>query len=198
LLAVLQRSQQAGFLGPGPVAAHVAHAAAFVAAVHRPAAFLDLGSGGGAPGLVLALEWPDAVGVLLDAQARRVRFLEDALVTLGVADRVRAVHGRAEEVARDQVHRGRYDVVSARSFGPPAVTAECGRGFLAGGGVLVVAEPPGAEDRWPAAGLHVLDLIDDGRVTGGGATVRRLRAIGQTPPPAVPRRPAAIQRRPRF
>jgi 16S rRNA (guanine527-N7)-methyltransferase len=198
LLAVLARSQDAGFLGPGPVEAHVEHAAAFVGAVDAPSSYLDLGSGGGVPGLVLALAWPAATGVLLDAQARRVRFLESAIADLDLTSRLRAVHGRAEDLARDRRHRAAYDVVTARSFGPPAITAECGRGFLVAGGLLLVAEPPDDPERWPAAGLRSLDLEDSGAVTAGGATVRRLRAVSQTPPAQVPRRAAAVRRRPAF
>jgi 16S rRNA (guanine527-N7)-methyltransferase len=198
LLAVLRRSQDAGFLGPGPVETHVEHAAAFVAAVGPPSTYLDLGSGGGVPGLVLALAWPGATGVLLDAQARRVRFLVEALADLGIAERVRAVHGRAEELARDPGHRGSYDVVTARSFGPPGATAECGRGFLHPGGALLVAEPPGAPERWPAAGVSILDLADEGIVQDGGGSVRVLRAGRGAPPDSIPRRAAAIRRRPAF
>jgi 16S rRNA (guanine527-N7)-methyltransferase len=196
LVEALRRSQDQGFLGPGPVEAHLDHAAAFVAATPPPAAFLDLGSGGGVPGLVLALTWSDAVGVLVDAQARRVRFLAEALDALGVGGRVAAVHGRAEDLARDPAHRGRYDVVTARSFGPPARTAECGAGFLRAGGCLVVAEPPGAPaERWPSSGLAGLGLGDDGVVTAAGGSVRRLVST-DGPLPPVPRRTPAMRRRP--
>ena len=100
LLAVLRRSQAAGYLGPGPVEEHVEHAA-LVAAVERPSSYLDLGSGGGVPGLVLATARSEATGILIDAQARRVRFLVEALAELDVDDRVRALHARAEDAARD-------------------------------------------------------------------------------------------------
>jgi 16S rRNA (guanine527-N7)-methyltransferase len=53
--------------------------------------------------------------------------------------------------------------VVVRSFGPPAVTAECGAPFLRVGGLLVVSEPPAEEgkaleERWPADGLAPLGL----------------------------------------
>ena len=76
---VLEESRRLGLLGPGSVEAQIEHARSFAAAVPEiPARFLDLGSGGGLPGLVLARAWPDAVGLLLDAGARRVAFLESA------------------------------------------------------------------------------------------------------------------------
>ncbi len=197
--AVLHRSRELGFLGPGPVERHREQAAAFVAACDEdPAVVLDLGSGGGVPGLVLAEAWPAARVVLLDAQVRRTAFLLDAVEALGWGDRVEVAVGRAEELARTPAHRGRYDLVTARSFGPPAVTAECGAPFLRVGGRLVVAEPPaGAPDRWPPAGLAVLGLVDDGVIATGGGTVRRLRAAA----PVIdryPRRTGIPAKRPLF
>ena len=131
LAGVLARSQQLGFLGPGEVRAHVRHAEAFVAAATvEPEAFIDLGSGGGVPGLVLAQRWAGARGWLLDGQLRRVRFLEEAVGELGLSDRIEVRHGRAEDLAHEPSLRGESTVVTARSFGPPGVTAECAAGFL--------------------------------------------------------------------
>ncbi len=198
LVEILRRSQAAGFLGPGPVEQHIEQAEAFVAAVPPPASFLDLGSGGGAPGLVLADRWPDTAAVLLDAQLRRVRFLVEAVEVLGFDRRVTVIHGRAEDLAHDSAHRGRYPVVTARSFGAPAETAECGAGFVATDGVLLVAEPPGAPDeRWPVDGLATVGLLDDGVVHGPLSSVRRLLGDGSTPT-SVPRRAAPRRRSPRF
>lgn len=197
LLEVLGQARDLGFLGPGPVAGHVEQAAAFEAATAPPGRLLDLGSGGGVPGLVLAVHWAATEVTLLDAQLRRVRHLLEAVEALGIDDRVLVLHGRAEELARDESHRGTYDVVSARSFAPPGITAECGAGFLVDGGRLLVTEPPGAPDRWPADGLAALGLVDDGLVSGPVSSVRMLRAVG-APLPSVPRRVAAMQRSPRF
>lgn len=198
LLRVLEAAQAAGFLGPGPVARHVELAAAFAAAVTAPDRALDLGSGGGVPGLPLALTWDVAAMTLVEAQLRRVRFLEQAIDRLRIGDRVMAVHARAEDLARDPQHRAVYDVVTARSFGAPGRTAECGAGFLRPGGVLVVAEPPDLQPaRWPASGLEALGLVDGGVLRVGGGAVRRLLSPAG-PPPSVPRRAAALQRTPRF
>ena len=107
-----------------------------------PGWVLDLGSGGGLPGLVLALEWPQTTVTLLDAQQRRTAFLADAVRRLGVTTRVQVVEGRAESLGRGAELRGRVDVVVARAFGRPAVTAECAAPFLRADGILVVSEPP--------------------------------------------------------
>jgi len=162
--AVLDRSRSLGFLGPGSVRVQAEHAAGFTEVVDRPPArLLDLGSGGGVPGLVLAERWPDAEAVLLDAAERRCRFLEEAVSDLGWAERVRVVRARAEEAGRREDLRGSFDLVVARGFGPPPVTAECGAPFLRVGGTLVVSEPPtedgvGRTARWPAQGVMVLGL----------------------------------------
>jgi 16S rRNA (guanine527-N7)-methyltransferase len=166
LRSLLSRARDLGFLGPGPIDDQLAHADAFVAAVaQRPGPLLDLGSGGGLPGLVLVTRRPDLEVVLLEAAAKRIAFLQDALDQLGAADRARAEHGRAEVLGHGPL-RGRFDVVTARSFGPPAVTAECGAPFLQVGGVLVVSEPPEAGVRWPAAGLAAVGLVPGPALAG--------------------------------
>ena len=193
LAAVLARAQAIGLLGPVPIGEHVDHARAMAAAVgDPPAEFLDLGAGGGVPGLVLAFEWPAARGVLLDSRQRVCAFLEGALDELGLAYRVVVACGRAEDLARDPEYRGRFDVVTARSFGPPAVTAECGVGFLRPGGRLVVSEPPEPPeaDRWPAEGLAQLGLV---REAGGRFAVLRL---GEPVRQRWPRRPGQPMKRP--
>lgn len=134
-------------------------------AVPPPVLAVDLGSGGGVPGLMLATEWPASRWVLVESSDRRAAFLEQAVADLELADRVAVVAARAEQAAREDAWRGAFDLVVARSFGPPAVTAECASGFLRAGGLLVVSEPPAdSDDRWPAAPLMTLGLVDRGRV----------------------------------
>ena len=109
------------------------------------------------PGLVLAALRPGTSVVLLDASQRRTAFLREAVERLGISSQVRVLTERAEAAARVPELRSQFEAVVARSFGPPAVTAECAAGFLPIGGVLVVSEPPeGATDRWPEAGLAQL------------------------------------------
>jgi len=161
-----------GFLGPGPVARHVAHGRALLAGLPDGGRILDLGSGGGLPGLVLATYRPGLDLTLLEARQRACRFLRDALSRLGSTG-VTVVEARAEDAARRPDLRATFDAVVARSFGPPAVTAECAVGFLRPGGRLVVSEPPPAGDdgagssRWPTDGLDALGLGPPAR--GGGA-----------------------------
>ncbi len=160
---VLERSRELGFLGPGPIAGHLEHARGFAGGVDTPPGrFLDLGSGGGVPGLVLAALWPDADVILLDAGERRRAFLAEAVDELGWAERATVVRARAEEAGHLSDLRGSFDLVVARGFGPPAVTAECGAPFLRVGGRLIVSEPPAdagdPSERWPESGITELGL----------------------------------------
>lgn len=167
----LDRSRALGYLGPGPVEGHIRHAMAFAeAVVEPPARALDLGAGGGLPGLVLATTiWPACRWTFVDAQRKRTDFLELAVESLGLADRVSVITERAEVVGRDPEQRDAYDLVVARSFGPPAVTAECAAPLLRAGGRLVVSEPPtGSADRWPDAGLREVGLTDPAAVASPG------------------------------
>lgn len=184
LISVLERARSLGFLGPGPVTDHVDHARAFVREVPDSARVLDLGSGGGVPGLIVAVERPASELVLVDSMTRRGEFLEWAISQLELSDRVRVLVERAESAARVPDLRHAFEVVTSRSFGPPSVTAECAVGFLRepegghSGGVLLVSEPPTSTvDRWPTTVLDQLGLADDGLRPGVGPRVRRLRSI---------------------
>ena len=221
LLARLSDARDLGFLGNAPVQEHVAHAQGFAdawdaVATHggspdpEPAHWLDLGSGGGLPGLVLVARWPHARGTLLDASERRTAFLQASVEACGWADRVRVVRDRAEVAGTDPQLRGHYDLVVARSFGIPAVTAECAAPFLGVGGFLIVSEPPGEGDpwpgespelrgddpRWPADGLAVLGQQPwrAWRETYGYQVIRQVSAC----PTRFPRRSGVAAKRPLF
>lgn len=199
LTAQLEDARKRGMLGPGPVEAHLDHAEAMAAAVDGDfrGRLLDLGSGGGVPGVILLAVWPAATGVLLDARQRRCSFLEVALRGLGLSDRGAVACGRAEELARREGFREGFDLVVARSFGGSATTAECAVGFLGAGGRLVVSEPPGDLDpkRWPAEGLGELGLLGPELRRREGVGVAVLTAAGP-PGERWPRRVGVPGRRP--
>lgn len=167
LLPVLERARAVGFLGPGPLRVHIAHARQYVDALPPLTAgerIIDLGSGGGLPGLPLFLSQPSATGALLDASAKRCAFLLWALETLGLGDRVEVLEGRAEDVAHQPSHRFAYSAVVARGFGPPASTVECSCGFLSPGGRVIISEPPERRP-WPAPALEAIGLsVDESHV----------------------------------
>lgn len=195
---MLELARQRGFLGPGPVEPHVERALDAVPLLPTPAhRVVDLGSGGGLPGLPLALAIPDSRWLLLDGSVTRCGFLRQATHDLGLSDRIEVLAARAESAGRDPALRGAFDAVVARSFGPPAVVAECGAAFLRLGGRLIVAEPPGSTpERWPADGLRQLGL----EVAGLTDHPSAYATLGQTAPcpDRFPRRTGVPAKRPLF
>jgi 16S rRNA (guanine527-N7)-methyltransferase len=167
LREVLEDAQRIGLLGPLPVEAHIAHGRAWAERL-VPSSFLDLGSGAGVPGLVLATLWPGVEATLLDGQVRRTAWLRTAIARLGLDDRIAVAEGRAEELGHSPALRERFPLAVARGFGPAPVTAECGSAFVAVGGALSVSEPPEpASGRWPPEQLAELGLeIEPGVVHG--------------------------------
>jgi hypothetical protein len=193
---VLEEARRWGFLGPGPIDEHVKHSLS-LALLCPPLSGrnLDLGSGGGVPGLVLAAGAPQSRWILVDAQRRRTAFLVDAVIRLGFEERIEVRCQRAEEVGRGLV-RATIDVVVARSFGTPANTAECAAPLLRLGGSLVVAEPPGAPDRWSSSGLGQLGL-EEAAVLSTPIAARRF-VLRTACPERYPRRNGLPRKRPLF
>lgn len=193
VLGALAEARALGFLGPGPLEAHVASALAFADAlgeVDGPA--LDLGSGGGIPGLVLAAHYPHLPWTLLDIHRRRTSFLARTVAVLGWTGRVSVLRESADVAARSSDLRGSMAVVVSRSFAGPAVTAECAAGFLRLGGRLAVAEPPppAPDGRWNEEQLSLLGLR---RETSGRVSVFRQEALA---PQGAPRSWRSMQRSP--
>jgi 16S rRNA (guanine527-N7)-methyltransferase len=139
---------------------------------------LDLGSGAGMPGLVMAGCPPLAAVldelVLLEGSARRAGWLRKATHELQL-DTVRVIELRAEVAGRRAEDRFAYSAVVTRSFGRPAVTAECAAPLLRQGGLLLASQPPATrgpvelaaespghpglvEERWPHERLSQLGL----------------------------------------
>jgi len=188
--AFLLEARRLGLLGPGPLEVHVQHSEAFLQALARAwessdvtldtdfapgpgekgaARLLDLGSGGGVPGIVVAELWPASRVALVDSSKRRCALLSGWVEEAGWTSRVTVLCGRAEELGRDPELRSHFDAVLARSFGRPAVTAECAAPFLRVNGLLVVSDPPEPETecpedpltdepRWPPGPLRALGL----------------------------------------
>ena len=84
---------------------------------HGVPAFLDLGSGGGYPGLPIAAALPEVTATLVDATAKKARFLAVAAEATGLADRISVLAERAETLAHDPAQRGRWPAVTARAVG---------------------------------------------------------------------------------
>jgi 16S rRNA (guanine527-N7)-methyltransferase len=103
---------------------------------------LDIGSGGGFPGLVLAIVRADLDVHLLDATAKKTSFLEAAARELGIEVRVHT--GRAEDLVRDEGLAGAFDVVTARAVAPLGQLVAWALPFLRTGGLLYAVKG----ERW--------------------------------------------------
>jgi len=195
-------ARRAGVLGSATTEEIVAHAAGYLPAACRVQdsfSAIDLGTGAGVPGVVLAALRPNSHWVLLDGNARRCEHAQSAVRSLSLNDRVDVVHARVEEIAHDSMHRGSYDLVVARSFGPPEDLAECALPLLTANGTLAVSVTAETLDRWELAVevLPELELEVEGTAASEDGRHALIR-MGGTCPPAWPRRPATRRRTPLF
>jgi 16S rRNA (guanine527-N7)-methyltransferase len=156
-------------------------ASGLVGAVGGPV--VDVGSGGGSPGIPLAATLPELAFTLLEAERRKCEFLREA--TTGLAN-VEVVWGRAEEQPTDA-----FAVALAKALAKPPVAAELCLPLVREGGVAVlwVGETADAEGVARAAERLAASLEDD----RDGLLV--LRKLGPTPP-GFPRRPGMAKKRP--
>jgi 16S rRNA (guanine527-N7)-methyltransferase len=174
IIEVLSDAQRRGFLGPGQIDDFVAHARGYLGGGSNSAIAeltpkgrspdkggdwdecVDLGSGGGIPGLVLALELPGSRWHLVDRSRARTDWLTRSVARLGLQDRVIVIHQAAEATGRGPL-RGTCSVAVARSFGRPAVAAECAAPLLRTGGRAVFSDLDGSA-RWDDVALRELGL----------------------------------------
>jgi 16S rRNA (guanine527-N7)-methyltransferase len=179
LLATLRSAQRWGLLGARPVEEVVEHAREFVRALveldatsnarvlptsswPRSSTVVDIGSGGGVPGLIVAHDRPDLAVTLVDRRQKCTDFLERAVAALGLREHVtvRCCDAKALIMAGD-----RFDAVTARGFGPPSQTLRAAAHLVRPDGRILISEPPEG-DRWSPDELGAL-----------GLTRRRLGAV---------------------
>ena len=148
-----------------------------------PGTIVDVGSGGGAPGIPIASALPDREVVLLEATRRKCDFL-------GAVARdfpnVRVVCGRAEDEAADS-----YGVAVAKALAPPTVALEWCLTLVAPGGAAVLLVGPSADV--PAV-ARVAALLGGGEPEAHPG-VLVVEKIAPTPP-GFPRRPGVARKRP--
>jgi 16S rRNA (guanine527-N7)-methyltransferase len=164
--------------------------------------FVDLGSGGGYPGLPLAAALPASRALLLEPIAKKTRFLTTTIDAIGLDGTVEAASVRAEALAADARHRRRWPAVTARAVGSLAELVELGVPLLARGGVLVAWKRGELTDEVAAARRALSALgggtIDSQLVAVDSLAGHRLVIVtgrGSTPA-AYPRDPATRRRRP--
>lgn len=111
---------------------------------------LDIGSGAGIPGLILALFRPDLVMTLVESVRKKVLFLNKARQELGL-DRTEVLHRRAETLVSDSTRSGQYGIVLFKAFKDTPACVRLGIPLLQEGGKLIIykGEAAGTElDQW--------------------------------------------------
>lgn len=142
---------------------------------------VDVGSGGGAPGIPLAHRFPGREVVLLEAERRKCDFLERV-----APPNARVVWGRAEEQATDWA-----GVAVAKALAQPPTAAEWCLPLVRPGGAVVLWVGPSAE---PDRVARVADRIA-GELAESPPGFLVIRKLGPTPP-GFPRRPGVAKKRP--
>lgn len=153
-----------------------------------PASLIDVGTGGGIPGMVIALARPALRVTLLDATAKKLAFLERIAADLG-ATNVICVHGRAEELGHDARFRESFDLVTARAVAALPVLLELCLPFLRPGGTALlpkgIALDAELADARVAAPLLGGRIIEASILPGIGSEVETrlvvLRKVERTP-----------------
>ena len=162
----------------------------------------DVGTGAGFPGLPLKIAEPSIDLTLLDAQGKRVRFLETVCAQLGLTG-VACVHGRAEEFGREPEYREQFDVATARAVADLRMLCELCLPFVKVGGVFLAMKAGDCREELDAAGRCITllggRLMKPYRYTIPGTDltrqVIRIEKIAPTPE-KYPRRFAKIQKAP--
>ena len=160
---------------------------------------VDVGSGGGLPGLPLKIMRPELEMTLVEADRNKAAFLVSACAQLGLAG-VEVVDRRAEEVGRDPRHREAFDAAVARAVAPMPVLAELCLPLVRVGGRLL-AQKTESEDLSMAA--RAIDLLGGAppivsrapSQARQGGTVVRVDKVRPTPD-AYPRRAGVPARKP--
>lgn len=117
----------------------------------RPLRVIDVGAGAGIPGIPLLIMRPHWRGVLLDSVGKKVQFMNAALEALGLAGSM-AMHGRAEDLARDGTHRDGYDLSVARAVAALPELLELCLPFVKPGGYLLVSKGAKGPEELASAG----------------------------------------------
>jgi 16S rRNA (guanine527-N7)-methyltransferase len=118
---------------------------------------IDVGSGAGFPGIPLGIVLPNLSLVLLEATARKARFLEHIITKLGL-NNIEIVIGRAEDVAQQDVYREKFDAAASRAVAPLPVLAELVLPFCAVGGRMIALKKGGISSEIDRASKAVAAL----------------------------------------
>ena len=117
---------------------------------NKPLSILDIGSGAGFPGLVLAIVRPAWQIVSLEATAKKATFQKKVCDALGLKNTT-ILNGRGEDIAHHAAYRQQFDSVTARALAAMPVLAELSLAFVKTGGAALYWKGPSAEDELKTA-----------------------------------------------
>lgn len=157
--------------------------------------WLDIGTGGGLPGLVLAILYPALRFTLLDARGKKIAAVRGFIEALALAN-VEAVVGRAEALAWEAAWRAQFDGVISRAVGRLTTVVELSRGFARPGGQIVAIRGGrvGEELQSLRSTMDLLAVRDVqiAPIPGAARQTRLVKMRAQGDPPAGIPRPDGV------
>lgn len=165
-------------------AKHFADSLLPMALIPEGAAVVDVGTGGGLPGIPLAIARPDISVTLMDATAKKVDFLREAVAALALP--CECVWARAEEAGREPRFRGRFDAAVTRGVSAVPQLLELTAPLIKVGGVSVMYKGPAGREELAAARSALTELACSGNIVEyappwGARTAVTAKKLGRTP-----------------
>lgn len=111
---------------------------------------IDIGTGGGFPGIPLKIMHPNISLTLMDSLNKRIRFLEDVTTRLNL-DNTISIHARAEELARNKKYRESYDIATSRAVANLSTLVEYCLAFVKVGGYFIAMKGPNYQEELDSA-----------------------------------------------
>lgn len=121
---------------------------------------IDVGTGAGFPGIPLKIAFPDLKITLMDSLNKRINFLNEVIIRLGL-EKIEAIHGRAEDLGRDPLHREQYDLCVSRAVANLSTLSEYCMPFVKVGGYFIPYKSGKIEEELGAA-KHAIFLLGGG------------------------------------
>lgn len=162
---------------------------------------IDVGTGAGFPGLVIAAAYPNVNVTLLDSTGKKLKAVENMAEEMGVKN-VKIVHSRAEDAGKNPEFRGKYDFATARAVAELRVLLEYTLPFVKVGGSFLSLKGATAKEEIDGAGNSlktlggIIESTNDFTLPGGDKrAIIKVKKISQSSP-KYPRPSAQIAKKP--